>query len=108
MTAWKSPFCMTAISPPTSPRFPASCASATRPGRSIWSKPRASSRSTTPPASAGKAASPQPCSIAQGLDVGNVVVEEKAADGNWIDAVYTMDFAFAFKAFYPGVPIVTE
>ena len=46
--------------------------------------------------------------IAQGLDVGNVVVEEKAAGGDWVDAVYTVDFAFAFRAFYPDVEIVTE
>ncbi len=46
--------------------------------------------------------------IAQGLDVGNVVVEEKTADGGWTDAVYTVDFAFAFRAFHPDQPIVTE
>ena len=46
--------------------------------------------------------------IAQGLDVGNVVVEEKGADGDWVDAVYTVDFAFAFRAFFPDVEIVTE
>jgi len=56
----------------------------------------------------GQASALDRSSIAQGLDVGNVVVEEKAADGNWVDAVYTVDFAFAFKAFYPDVPILTE
>ena len=56
----------------------------------------------------GQASALDRSAIAQGLDVGNVVVEEKTADGNWVDAVYTVDFAFAFRAFYPDVPIVTE
>ena len=47
-------------------------------------------------------------SIAQGLDVGNVVVEEKTVEGDWADAVYSVDFAFAFRAFYPDAPIITE
>ncbi|MGI9418307.1 MAG: hypothetical protein ACR2RA_10770, partial [Geminicoccaceae bacterium] len=56
----------------------------------------------------GQASALDRSSIAQGLDVGNVVVEEKTAEGNWVDAVYTVDFAFAFRAFYPDVEIVTE
>ena len=56
----------------------------------------------------GQASALDRSSIAQGLDVGNVVVEEKAADGAWADTVYTVDFAFAFRAFYPDVEIVTE
>jgi hypothetical protein len=38
--------------------------------------------------------------IAEGVDVGNVLVELRTADG-WKDAVYSVDFAFAFHAFYP-------
>jgi hypothetical protein len=56
----------------------------------------------------GQASALDRSAIAQGLDVGNVVVEEKTADGNWVDAVYTVDFAFAFRAFYPAGEIVTE
>ena len=56
----------------------------------------------------GQASALDRSAIAQGLDVGNVVVEEKTADGNWVDRVYTVDFAFAFRAFFPEVPIVTE
>ncbi len=56
----------------------------------------------------GQASALDRSAIAQGLDVGNVVVEQKADEGNWVDAVYTVDFAFAFRAFYPEVPIVTE
>ncbi|MDH3659984.1 MAG: DUF3179 domain-containing protein [Alphaproteobacteria bacterium] len=57
---------------------------------------------------AGQSSALDRSAIAQGLDVGNVVVEEKTAEGNWVDAVYTVDFAFAFRAFYPDVPIATE
>jgi len=57
---------------------------------------------------AGQASALDRSAIAQGLDVGNVVVEEKAEDGTWIDAVYTVDFAFAYRAFYPDNPIRTE
>jgi hypothetical protein len=46
--------------------------------------------------------------IAEGLDVGSVLVEERAADGTLRDAVYSVDFAFAFHAFYPESRIVTE
>lgn len=53
----------------------------------------------------GQASALDRSAIAQGLDVGNVVVEEKAEDGTWIDTVYTVDFAFAFRAFYPDTPI---
>jgi hypothetical protein len=56
----------------------------------------------------GQASALDRSAIAQGLDVGNVVVEAKATDGDWADAVYTVDFAFAFRAFYPDVPIITE
>ncbi|MEM7025582.1 MAG: DUF3179 domain-containing protein [Pseudomonadota bacterium] len=45
--------------------------------------------------------------IAESFDVGNVLVEEKAGDG-WQDAVYSVDFAFAFRAFYPDGMIHVE
>jgi hypothetical protein len=38
--------------------------------------------------------------IAESFDVGNVLVQRKTAAG-WQDAVYSVDFAFAFRAFYP-------
>ncbi len=53
----------------------------------------------------GQASALDRSAIAQGLDVGNVVVEEKTEDGSWVDTVYTVDFAFAFRAFYPDTPI---
>ncbi len=56
----------------------------------------------------GQASALDRSAIAQGLDVGNVVVETKTSDGRWVDDVYTVDFAFAFRAFYPTVPIITE
>ncbi len=43
--------------------------------------------------------------IAEGADVGNVVVERRDADGVWRDVPYSVDFAFAFAAFYPDSPI---
>lgn len=45
--------------------------------------------------------------IADGADVGNVLVERRSADG-WQDAVYSVDFAFAFRAFYPDGTLHTE
>ncbi len=45
--------------------------------------------------------------IAQSFDVGNVVVQRMTSEGP-VDAVYTVDFAFAFHAFYPDSPIITE
>ncbi|MDP6352863.1 MAG: DUF3179 domain-containing protein [Alphaproteobacteria bacterium] len=45
--------------------------------------------------------------IALGADVGNVVVEERVGDG-WRDTAYSVDFAFAFKAFYPNAAIRLE
>jgi hypothetical protein len=46
--------------------------------------------------------------IAEGLDVGTVLVEQRSPDGSWQDAVYSVDFAFAFHAFFPESPIVTD
>ena len=45
--------------------------------------------------------------IAAGVDVGNVLVERRTAQG-WEDAVYSVDFAFAFHAFFPEGVIHTE
>ena len=45
--------------------------------------------------------------LADGRDVGNVVVERRTTEG-WEDAVYSVDFAFAFKAFFPESEIVIE
>ncbi len=44
--------------------------------------------------------------IAEGADVGNILVRRKTADG-WTDVTYFIDFAFAFHAFYPDAPIHT-
>ncbi len=45
--------------------------------------------------------------LADGRDVGNVVVE-RWVDGGWRDVVYSVDFAFAFNAFFPEGTIVTD
>jgi len=45
--------------------------------------------------------------IAQSREVGTVIVERRSGDGSYEDAVYSVDFAFAFKAFYPESEIVT-
>jgi len=45
--------------------------------------------------------------IAQGADVGNILVRRRTASG-WQDVVYFVDFAFAFHAFHPEAPIVAE
>jgi hypothetical protein len=55
----------------------------------------------------GQASALDASTIAGGLDVGNVVVERRTADG-WEDAVYAVDFAFAFHAFYPDGAIHVE
>lgn len=45
--------------------------------------------------------------IAKGKDVGNVLVRKRTENG--LDLVpYSVDFAFAFHAFYPESPIVTD
>jgi hypothetical protein len=49
---------------------------------------------------AGQASALDASTIAEGVDVGNVLVERRTASG-WEDAVYSVDFAFAFHAFYP-------
>jgi len=55
----------------------------------------------------GQASALDSGTVAAGRDVGNVVVQQRAGDG-WEDAVYSVDFAFAFHAFYPESPIHTS
>lgn len=50
---------------------------------------------------AGQASALDTRRIAEGRDVGNVVVERKGADGRWREADYDLVFAFAFHAFRP-------
>ena len=47
-------------------------------------------------------------SIAQGVDLGNVVVQRRAGDGALADYPYRIDFAFAYKAFFPNGQIVVD
>jgi len=56
----------------------------------------------------GQASALDAAVIANGFDVGNVVVQRKSADGVMEDIAYGVDFAFAFNAFYPGALIHTE
>lgn len=46
--------------------------------------------------------------ISQGRDVGNVLVQRRDATGKLVDALYRVDFAFAFYAFNPTAKIVVE
>ena len=55
----------------------------------------------------GQASALDRSTIAEGFDVGNVRVQRRTAAG-WEDAVYSVDFAFAFHAFYPGSEIVVD
>ena len=43
-------------------------------------------------------------SISQGIDIGNVLVQRQTDDG-LMDVPYSVDFAFAFNAFFPGSPL---
>ena len=45
--------------------------------------------------------------IAEGRDIGNVVVQRRTPDGP-VDVVYDVSFAFAYHAFYPDGTIHTE
>ena len=45
--------------------------------------------------------------IANGADVGNVLVRRKTGE-RWEDVAYFVDFAFAFHAFHPDAPIYSE
>ncbi len=56
----------------------------------------------------GQASAMDTAVIAEGFDVGNVIVQRKRADGSLEDVVYGVDFAFAFHAFRPNAPIYTE
>jgi hypothetical protein len=58
--------------------------------------------------STGQASALDTSTIAEGADVGNVVVQRRMADGTLEDIAYGVDFAFAFHAFYPDAPIRTE
>ncbi len=55
----------------------------------------------------GQASALDSAVIAEGADVGNVVVQRKTKDG-LEDVVYRVDFAFAFHAFYPSALIHVE
>lgn len=55
----------------------------------------------------GQASALDSATIAAGYDVGNVVVRRRSGD-DWVDEVYTVDFAFAFHAFYPDSVIFTD
>ncbi len=55
----------------------------------------------------GQASALDTATIADGADVGNVLVERRTSDG-WQDTVYSVDFAFAFRAFYPDGVLYTE
>ncbi|MEQ9812408.1 MAG: DUF3179 domain-containing protein [Azospirillaceae bacterium] len=44
--------------------------------------------------------------IADGRDVGNVIVQRRMPDGALVDIAYDVPFAFAFRAFYPNGTIV--
>ncbi len=46
--------------------------------------------------------------IAEGRDVGNVVVQRRDNGGKLVDVLYRVDFAFAFHAFYPDTKIIVE
>ena len=56
---------------------------------------------------AGQASALDQSVIAEGQDVGNVVVRRRTPEG-FEDVAYSVDFAFAFHAFYPGRTIHTR
>ena len=56
----------------------------------------------------GQASALDTATIAEGADVGNVVVQRRLADGSLEDIAYGVDFAFAFHAFNPDTPIHTS
>ncbi len=47
-------------------------------------------------------------SIAKGLDVGNVLVQRRTEQGALADYPYGIDFAFAYKAFFPDGQITVD
>lgn len=56
----------------------------------------------------GQASALDAATIAEGADVGTVVVRRRRADGVLEDAVYSVDFAFAFRAFFPNAALHTR
>ncbi len=58
--------------------------------------------------SPGQASAVDSKEIAAGRDVGSVVVQRRDGDGAWQDIPYSVDFAFAFTAFYPDGMIHTS
>jgi len=46
--------------------------------------------------------------ISQGVDVGNVLVQRRNPQGDLVDVPYGIDFAFAYKAFFPERPIIVQ
>ncbi len=46
--------------------------------------------------------------IAEGYDVGNVLVQRRDGDGQLVDVLYRVDFAFAFYAFHPTAKIIVD
>ncbi|MEQ9640835.1 MAG: DUF3179 domain-containing protein [Alphaproteobacteria bacterium] len=46
--------------------------------------------------------------IAEGMDVGNIVVQRRDDAGAWTDVAYGVDYAFAFHAFHPDAEIVSD
>lgn len=53
----------------------------------------------------GQASALDAATVADGFDVGNVVVQRRLPDGRLEDAVHSIDFAFAFRAFFPDAPL---
>ncbi|MYK59102.1 MAG: DUF3179 domain-containing protein, partial [Rhodospirillaceae bacterium] len=49
----------------------------------------------------GQASALDSAVIAEGRDIGNVIVQRKGARGQLQDAVHDVSFAFAFHAFHP-------
>lgn len=54
----------------------------------------------------GQASALDTARIADGRDVGTVIVQERGADGALQDVSYDVPFAFAFRAFHPEAEIV--
>ena len=111
--AWSSLIWLSAVSPvgaEPAPQGIAPLARVVRVGDQAWSldlvRNQAPLRSAIC-ASPGQASALDSSTIAEGVDVGNVLVERRSGAG-WEDAVYSVDFAFAFHAFYPEGEIHLE
>lgn len=46
--------------------------------------------------------------ISRGVDVGNVVVQQRSAQGELVDYPYGIDFACAYQAFFPNGEIIVQ